>query len=239
MWIDNNATDDTLRTWVKHCPAQKLVSTLDGKILWANHAFLEWTQYTLNELVKMTWMQLSVPDKSLEADIDETKNLDAYNPTYQVKKQYIPKGNKPEWGVLTVMRYPLNGPIEYCLCTWEPLRNGTATAFALAMEQSKLVEKKLDEMNTAIQSRNKKTEPTKLRAMVDAIVEWGFENPGKAGTVLMFAISLYSILPQLALRLTLPPQPVQIEVKDKAGNMIPASKELINLMGRDDSYYAG
>jgi hypothetical protein len=162
MWIDDIATDEHLRTWVKHCPAMKLVSTLEGEILWANAAFCEWSKYTLNELRRLTWMQISVPDASLVADIQEMKNLDAYNPTYSVTKQYIAKNEKPQWGQLSVMRYPLTGDIECCLCTWEPLKNGTATAFGAAMDQSLKVEQRLIEMAAEIRLVTSQTEEDKF-----------------------------------------------------------------------------
>lgn len=156
-WIED-ANEKILRTWVKNCPAMKLVSRTNGEIVWANPAFLEWSQYTLHELQSLTWMQISVADKNLEADIEELKLLDRYRLSYTVKKQYIPKGSKPEWGQLTVMRYPADGEIEYCLCTWVPFKNGTATAFNLAMEQSKAFEKKLNDMTIEIAKLSSRTE---------------------------------------------------------------------------------
>lgn len=158
MWLDNIADSDVLRCWVHHCPAMKLVSTMDGKILWGNMAFCEWSQYTLSELTKLTWMQLSVADENLEYDIAEAKRLDAYNPIYQVRKQYIPNGGKPEWGVLTVMRYPLAGEMQFALCTWTPLKNGTAEAFTLAMENGNRVAKRLDGMTTVLNTLTSQTE---------------------------------------------------------------------------------
>lgn len=209
MWIDN-AEDVVLRTWVKNCPAMKLVSTLDGEILWANAAFCEWSLYTLNELRKLTWMQISVPDKNLEADIDETKNLDAYNPSYSVRKQYIPKGSKPEWGQLTVMRYPLTGPIECCLCTWEPLKNGTATAFTLAMEHYTTITQKLEAMTTEIKAVTGRTDEEELVISGLRMIQ---RNPRKALAFVAIALSIFGLnnVVELLQRTGLVQIPVKIE----------------------------
>lgn len=209
MWIDE-AKEEQLRTWVKHCPAMKLVSTLDGRILWANAAFCEWSQYTLNELRQLTWMQISVPDKNLEADVDEAKNLDAYNPSYSVKKQYVPKGSKPEWGQLTVMRYPLSGPIECCLCTWEPLKNGTAAAFTQAMEHYEHIAKRLEDMTTEIKVVTTQTDEDRFILGTIRMVQ---RHPKLAASFIIMALSIFGLnnVVELLQRTGLIQLPVKIE----------------------------
>jgi hypothetical protein len=217
MWIDDIANEHHLRTWVKHCPAMKLVSTLDGKILWANAAFCDWSQYTLSELRKLTWMQISVPDKNLESDIDETKNLDAYNPSYQVKKQYVPKGSKPEWGQLTVMRYPLSGEIECCLCTWEPLKNGTATAFAMAMEHTKKIDERLEAMTTELKVMTGRSDEENFILSGIRMVQ---RHPKVAAACLAFALSIFGLnnIVELLQRTGLIQLPVKIEKAENNGD---------------------
>ena len=210
MWIDDIASEHHLRTWIKHCPAMKLVSTLDGQILWANSAFCDWSQYTLTELRKLTWMAISVPDKNLESDIDEARNLDAYNPTYQIKKQYIPKGSKPEWGQLTVMRYPLSGEIECCLCTWEPLKNGTATAFAMAMEHTQKLDARIEAMTAELKSITTQTDEDKFVLGAIRMVQ---RHPKVAASFLIVALSIFGLnnIVELLQRTGLIQLPVKIE----------------------------
>jgi PAS domain S-box-containing protein len=210
MWIDDTASENHLRTWLKHCPAMKLVSTLDGQILWANAAFCDWSQYTLNELRKLTWMEISVRDKNLEADIAEAKNLDAYNPTYQIKKQYIPKGSKPEWGQLTVMRYPLSGEIECCLCTWEPLKNGTATAFAMAMEHTQKLDARIEAMTAELKMITTQTEEDRFFLSTIRMVQ---RYPKASAAMLFFALSIFGLnnIVELLQRTGLIQLPVKIE----------------------------
>jgi len=189
VWIDE-ASDEILRLWMKHSPTMKLVSTIDGQILWANAAFCEWSQYTLGELRRMTWQQISVPDKNLEADIDEAKRLDSYNPTYTIKKQYIPKGQAPEWGQLTVMRYPLTSEIQCCLCTWEPLKNGTAKAFAMAMEHSQSVDKKISEMTAELQKLTNQSDEDKFVLGTIRLIQ---RHPRLAMAFLVVAASVFGL----------------------------------------------
>jgi hypothetical protein len=215
MWIDETANEHHLRTWIKHCPAMKLVSTLDGQILWANAAFCDWSQYTLTELRRLTWMAISVPDKNLESDIDEAKNLDAYNPTYQIKKQYIPKGAKPEWGQLTVMRYPLSGEIECCLCTWEPLKNGTATAFAMAMEHTQKLDARIDAMTTELKAITTQTDEDKFVLGAIRMIQ---RHPKVAAGFIIMALSIFGLnnVVELLQRTGLIQLPVKVETQPHA-----------------------
>ena len=179
-------------------------------------------------------MGISVPDKNLEADISEMQSLDAYRPCYVIKKQYIPKGSKPEWGILTVMRYPLSGEIQCCLCTWEPLKNGTATAFALAMEKFDEINKRLEIMAADIQIKKSQSVSERLW---DTVGEWAMQNPKMAIVLLLILLALNPapiIITWFTRMGWLPATPVQIEVRDQqTGQTIPASEELINALQRE------
>lgn len=129
---------------MEHCPVLKLVSGPSGEIFWANRAFREFSEYTQKELQALGWKRLSVDGESLEADMDALNQMTSgYIQDYTVNKQYRTKSGAAKWGILTVLRYPAIGPIQCFLCTFEPLKNGTATAFDLAMER-------IGEMTTAI-----------------------------------------------------------------------------------------
>ena len=230
MWIDDIANEHHLRTWVKHCPAMKLVSTLDGQILWANAAFCDWSQYMLTELRKLTWMAISVPDKNLESDIDEAKNLDAYNPTYQIKKQYIPKGAKPEWGQLTVMRYPLSGEIECCLCTWEPLKNGTATAFALAMEHTQQLDARIEAMTAELKAITTQTDEDKFVLGAIRMIQ---RHPKIAASFLIVALSIFGLnnIVELLQRTGLIQLPVKIERTESHAALVHEIADPVRVVG--------
>ena len=237
MWIDDIANEHHLRTWIKHCPAMKLVSTLDGQILWANSAFCDWSQYTLTELRKMTWMAISVPDKNLESDIDESRNLDAYNPTYQVKKQYIPKGSKPEWGQLTVMRYPLSGEIECCLCTWEPLKNGTATAFAMAMEHTAKLDARIEAMTAELRAVTTQSDEDKFVLGAIRMVQ---RHPKIAASFLFIALSIFGLnnVVELLQRTGLIQLPVKVERTEAHASLVHEIADPVRVVAVASEYSA-
>jgi len=133
-WI-TRANCEALKTFIHNCHVPIIVSGIDGTIHWANDEFCEWSGYSVQELQQLGWHRLSVENQDLAADISAAGDLDGYRLTYSIQKQYIPKNDKPYWGTLSVMRYPATGQIDYCLCTWIPLKNGTQTAFDLAMRE--------------------------------------------------------------------------------------------------------
>lgn len=135
----------------------KLVSLPDGTILHANRKFCEWSNYTLYELTRLTWIQLSVNDTDLQADIEQAKKLQEFG-SYSVQKRFIPKNSKPQLGNLHVTRYPETGPIEFCLCNWEPLVNGTAQAFELAMSSHAEITERLDSIGKDVHTLTSRTE---------------------------------------------------------------------------------
>lgn len=187
MWI-SDADQQILATWVEHCPALKLVSGPSGEIFWANRAFREFSEYTLKELQGLGWKRLSVDSESLDADLQALQEMQSgYIQDYTVNKQYRTKSGSAKWGILTVLRYPAAGPIQCFLCTFEPLKNGTATAFDLAME-------KIGEMTTAI--NGVKAEVKTLTTMdedatwVTATIKGIKRHPKIAGGLLVMMLSI-------------------------------------------------
>lgn len=190
MWIEKVADEECLRTWIRNCPAMKLVSTPDGAILWANEAFCNWSQYTLSELCRKTWMDISVDDGNTKTDMDEAKSLDSYSPIYKVKKQCIPKGDNPEWGVATVMRYPIAGEIRFCLCTWEPVRQGTNLAFETAIQTGERIERRIGEMAEILKVITSQTEEDRY---VLATINMVRKHPKIAALFMALALGVFGL----------------------------------------------
>jgi hypothetical protein len=182
-------------------------------------------------------MSISVPDKSLEADVDEARNLDAYNPTYQVKKQYIPKGAKPEWGQLTVMRYPLNGEIECCLCTWEPLKNGTATAFAMAMEHTQKLDARIEAMTMELRAVTTQTDEDKFVLGAIRMVQ---RHPKIAASFLFIALSIFGLnnVVELLQRTGLIQLPVKVERTEAHAAMVHEISDPVSVLAVASEYSA-
>jgi len=180
-------------------------------------------------------MAISVPDKSLEADVDEARNLDAYNPTYQVKKQYIPKGAKPEWGQLTVMRYPLSGEIECCLCTWEPLKNGTATAFAMAMEHTQRLDARIEAMTMELRAVTTQTDEDKFVLGAIRMVQ---RHPKIAASFLFIALSIFGLnnVVELLQRTGLIQLPVKVERTEAHAAMVHEISDPVSVVAVASEY---
>jgi PAS domain S-box-containing protein len=126
---------ESIRAFVCNCHVPIIVSGTDGTIHWANDEFCEWSGYTVQELRQVGWVKLSADGDSIQSDMSLANDLNGYRLTYSVQKQYVPKNDKPQWGTLTVMRYPASGQIQYCFCTWHPHKNGTQVAFDMAMKE--------------------------------------------------------------------------------------------------------
>lgn len=191
-----------------------MISNTDGTIIWANDAFCEWAEYTLGELQRMTWMQLSANDEDLAADIAMSKTLDTYNLSYTVQKKYIPKNGKPQIGNLHVTRYPASGEIRFCFCRWEPLGNGTAQAFELAIAAQKKLTQQMNELATEIKTVTQRSEG---EALLLSAVRMGVKYPKIVIAMIVFMLGAFgadvtvSTLQKLGF---LPPPAVTVQEKN-------------------------
>lgn len=191
MWGEHESNLELLQTWLRHSPDMLLASSVDGKIYWANPAFVEWSKWTLSQLRAMTWMDLSEPGPELAADIDALKTLNEYHTRYKVVKRYKVNGEKSQWGELTVMRYPATGDIKICLCRWLPAVNGSAIALATAMETTGRLEQRVLEMTTELKAMTSQTDGRKLLNTAYTICE---KHPKAFVKVLVWGIALAASL---------------------------------------------
>ena len=131
-----------------------LAADLDGGIMWASEAFCEWSGWTLNELQNLGWVKISVDDENLAADRQACEEMKAGSrTTYQIEKQYYKKDGTRNWGLLHVRAVSKSdGRFDFAWCSWTPLKNGNATAFAKAMDNSRALEKRLEEMIAEVRS---------------------------------------------------------------------------------------
>jgi PAS domain S-box-containing protein len=142
-WIDNQPVDFFTNAFI-HSEVPMVVCASSGKILWVNRAFEDFIGYNSWELTVgqsgtgITWEKLSLNDENLEADRAMIKQcIDGDLKSYSIKKQYIPKNDKPVWVDMHVVRYPLDGELKYFMITVMPLKNGTAAAFNTAISAIK------------------------------------------------------------------------------------------------------
>ena len=186
-WLDQQPIE-MLRAAITHSPCCILFSLTDGKMLWGNDAFLEWIGYTQTELQQRTWMEISVNDSSLSADLEAASRIaDGYLVTYKVQKQYVPKNSRPKWGTLYVLRYPPVGETKVCICVWEPMRSDDADSFALTKASVGKMESEFREVREMLEAANVESLPQK--AIVIA-VELAMAYPKVAIATFMFCCIL-------------------------------------------------
>lgn len=150
MWLKQTEVE-TLREILQESPSCYMVTGLDGEIFWANQSMLKWLGYTQGELQKIGWKKISGDSESLAADLETANDMRTGRlREFYAEKQYTPKNSKPEWGQLVVQRYPVTGEFQFALCHWTPLKNGTATAFSLAMDRCSAIQAELGKMNTVL-----------------------------------------------------------------------------------------
>lgn len=143
MWISNQKKE-LLELFIIDIEIPVLVSGPTGSVLWANPAFEEFIGYTLWELTTgsngrgINWETLTVAGESLEADKEMARQcINGERDRYSVKKQYIPKNDRPVWVDINVVRYPQSGPVECFIIVVVPMKNGTQAAFAMSMDRIK------------------------------------------------------------------------------------------------------
>lgn len=206
-----------------------LIAKPTGEILDASPEFMRWIGYTHEEITRLTWMQISVPDDSLNADLNSVANLTPYDPFYNVRKQYVPKNDKPAWGELIVTRHPMVGDkVEYCFCTWHPLKNGTAEAFTKAIENGLLVERRIDEMTTVLKQLTSQSEEDRYVLSTINMVK---KHPRIAAAFVVIALGMFGLnnVLEILQRTGIIEIPIRIEHKAEqpVGAMMDHSQDIV------------
>jgi PAS domain S-box-containing protein len=200
---------EAIKTFFSNCHVPIIVSGTDGTIHWANDEFCEWSGYSVHELRQLGWLKLSAEGDSLQSDIAMARGLDGYRLTYTVQKQYVPKNDKPQWGALSVMRYPPTGEIEFCFCTWHPHKNGTQGAFEMAM-------KELNKMSVQIEGNRIEIAKLNTTTPEDVFMSTGLKlvkaNPRISWTIFIIVLGIFGFnnILQIVTGLNLLPRQVQV-----------------------------
>ena len=219
MWV-NEAPTEQLAVMIEHCAALKLVSGPNGEILYANAAFREWSEYSLFELKAIGWKKLSVENDSLGADIEAVKQVgDGYIQSYTVRKQYRTKSGTAHWGNLSVIRYPAAGDIQCFFCVWEPFKNGTSTAFAMAMEHTAKLDARIEAMTAELRAVTTQSDEDKFILGAIRMVQ---RHPKIAASFLFIALSIFGLnnVVELLQRTGLIQLPVKIERTEAHASMV-------------------
>lgn len=186
MWL-NDAPVDTIKSFIRQTSTMIIVSKTDGSILWANESFCTWSKYTEYELQRLSWFYLSAQDNDLDADRNQLNSLTEHNNQYAIQKRYIPKNSKSELGTLTVIAFFKDKTIDYCICVWEPLKNGTAAAFDLSITTTNNITKAINELTHSVQTITLQKEEEKFLL---SIYKMASKYPKIAISVIVLLIGL-------------------------------------------------
>lgn len=217
MWVVA-ATQEQLAHIIEQCACMRLVSQADGTILYANRAFREWSGYTMSELTKLGWKNLSVDDDDFAADIEELQSVrEGKLHHYSVQKRYRKKDGGAHVGTLTVHRYPSTGEIQWFACTWDPHENGTAAAFSMAMERTEAFIRKLTELEEQVRAMNSMTDGEQAMVKVTRTLS---KNPRLALALFVVLLTMMGAESVVALlqRLGFVPLPIPAAEKVRASN---------------------
>lgn len=194
-----------------------------GEIYNCNAAFCELLGYSEFEVKKKGWLALSVNNDDLEADRGTLPAMvSGHIQSYTLIKSYVSKSGTPIPGQLWAIRYPEGRePMQFALCWFVPLANGSKAALTLVTDYIEKhtnatheVAERIATMASELQVRKKQTVGQRLW---DNAGEWALENPKVALVVFLILLSLNPfpvVITWITRQGWMPPQPVQIEVKN-------------------------
>lgn len=134
--------------------------------------------YTRDELMRLTWEQLTHPD-DLPRDIENVKRVvNGDLPNYNTEKRYRRKDGEYIWATLSMAGVPKpTGGIDYTVAIIQDINERKKMEEELRMHRDhleKLIEERTKEINQEIAMRKEKEE--QYLALVESVVEWVWET---------------------------------------------------------------
>ena len=182
-WLADN--DGALPVWVRHTKVPLLATLPDGSILWANAAMERLLDYTVSELLEMTWTELTAASNDADKDAQMAAMLvdgSTGRVSYEFRKSYRKKNGEMVPVVIDVIRYPLHGGEESFkafLVSVMPIESSAQ----FAIKEVHALRDQLVEFMTKIEERR---EVSQKEPLSDRLLKWATDNPTKAGVILAF-----------------------------------------------------
>jgi PAS domain-containing protein len=189
-WIDKLEGCEDLKDFIKHTTTCVIVSNPVGDILWANNAFLHWSGYTLVELSRYGWKQISVPSEDPNADVHFVSEWDRFTPIHTIQKQYYRKNKEPVWGTLTAMRFPSSGDIQFCISTWIPTADTGSDAIGIV---SNLVDHNVKTLRELRDSIEKYTSLSQEQRFIMTATELAKKYPKITWAIIALGFGLFGL----------------------------------------------
>jgi len=89
------------RNIMEHAPIGIAITSLDGRFLMINQALCDIVGYSMNELVKLTYMDITHPEDKALGFNDREKLLVSKIDSYQLEKRYFHKDGRLKWVQVT------------------------------------------------------------------------------------------------------------------------------------------
>lgn len=189
-WLEKLEGCDSLKAFIQHTTVPIIVSTPAGAILWANVAFTNWSGYSLAELQRYGWKQITVPGDESDQDEHKAGNWDDFVPVYSQQKQFYRKNQAAVWGTVTPMRFPPYGAVEFCVTTWIPIEESAGRAMEAAMKCIEKAEAASEALSVAFKAYTNVSEEQKF--IMNAVVV-AQKHPRITWGILAFGLGLLGI----------------------------------------------
>lgn len=189
-WLQQLPGCDELKAFLRNSSICVIISKTDGSIVWTNRAFEEWSGYSGRELREMGWKQISVPGDALLDDEGKAQNWEEHTPQYTVQKQYYRKNRTACWGILTVMRFPPSGDVDFCICTWVPHEEASGPALDVALDAVQRAEESIRNIQKTVTSL---TEVSTEQKFIMTAVQLAQKYPKVSWTILVIGFTLFGV----------------------------------------------
>jgi len=94
-------SEERFRDVIEHAPIGMALTSPDGRFIRVNRALCEIVGYTAEELLKLTFEDITHPDDR-QKDLDQVKRLESGEiPAYEMEKRYVRKNGEVVWVQLT------------------------------------------------------------------------------------------------------------------------------------------
>lgn len=150
--------------WLNNLPIGLLLTGKDGQIYWTNLYLQNLLEYTHNELLDITWKDLTIGARDLLADevmVEELYRGD--RPSYSLIKTYSSKTRRSIPVRITVFRYPVPSETDPALIYF------LVAVVPLNIERDVVLE--------AIDALSKKVAVPSLGNAIEGFVGWARVNP--------------------------------------------------------------
>jgi PAS domain S-box-containing protein len=173
MWLKQQKPE-FLAAILRQHPCPMIFTDDKGHIVYANREFSEWSEYSLPELERMNMSAIHMPTDVLQDTFEDTiKKLSELDSTSTFRTLMRPKNNRPCYGTMYVRLYGSDSTAIYW-CVWEPQKDQTAEAFALAIERTREYTAAMEQLRTEIQNV---TQQNQIEAYVVQTLRLGSKYP--------------------------------------------------------------